>query len=765
MPDLGSAYVQIVPSAEGISSKIKSAMDPAAESAGQSAGKKSGSSFAKSMGKALATGAAVIGASVTLAAKKTWDMTTSMAAAGDEIDKMSQKVGLSYGAYQKWNYAMQISGTDMASCSAGLKTLTNTFDDAINGSKGATEKFTRLGLSMEDLKGLSREDLFAKVVESLQNVEDETEKAALANDMFGKSGQNLMPMFNLTNEELQALMQEAEDYGMVMGDDAVKASADFQDAMTKLNGTMSGVKNQIVGNLMPGFTELTGGFSDLIAGNEGAEKSIKNGITSIITNMSGTIPKMITLVSSIGMAVLQAAPGIITSLSQGILQALPTLAPVLFEVVSQIVTSFVALLPQLVTTGAEIIVSLISGITEGLPTLLGTIPDLITNLVDAFAQAFPMIVESGMELITSLVTGINDTLPVLIEMAPGIITTLIETLNTVIPTILDSGSDVIMSLIDGINEALPDLVDMAPDIITNLIQTLLDNLNKVIETGSELLQGIIDGLVKALPLLIQMLPGLVVQVVTTLLNNLPTLVQGAFNLFMGLVTGLTQMIPQLVAALPRIIREVVTGLATPMKNTFKELWSAVKNIFSPVASWFGTKFSEAWSKIKQKFSSWGTFWSGLWEKIKNKFTTIGTSISGAISNAVRSGINGVLSSIESIVNRAISIINGAIDLINKIPGVSVGHVGSLSLPRLAEGGVITTRTIAEIGEDGAEAIVPLENNTGWIREVAAEISTSGSSAVDIARAVKAALLGVTVELDDREVGMFVERQVANAVYA
>ena len=156
---------------------------------------------------------------------------------------------------------MKICGTEMSSCTTGLKTLTNTFDDAVNGSSSATEKFNRLGLSMEDLKGLSREDLFATVVNSLQNVTDETEKAALANDMFGRSGQELLPLFNMTEEELQGFMDECEEYGMVMSDDAVKASAAFEDSLTKLKATFGGLKNSVTGEMLPAISMIMDGLS------------------------------------------------------------------------------------------------------------------------------------------------------------------------------------------------------------------------------------------------------------------------------------------------------------------------------------------------------------------------------------------------------------------------------------------------------------------------------------------------------------------------
>ena len=85
--------------------------------------------------------------------------------------------------------------------------------------------------------------------------------------------------------------------------------------------------------------------------------------------------------------------------------------------------------------------------------------------------------------------------------------------------------------------------------------------------------------------------------------------------------------------------------------------------------------------------------------------------------------------IENTINGAITLINGAIGLINKLPGVSVGKISRLSLPRLARGGIVDSPTIAEIGEDGREAIIPLENNTEWINNVAKKLNDFNNSSV------------------------------------
>lgn len=169
----------------------------------------------------------------------------------------------------------------------------------------------------------------------------------------------------------------------------------------------------------------------------------------------------------------------------------------------------------------------------------------------------------------------------------------------------------------------------------------------------------------------------------------------------------------------------VNGVKKAWSNTkayFSDIWSGVKNTFSSVGSWFSTTFRNAWSAIKNVFSGWGSFWDGLWTKIKNKFGTIGSNIATAIKGSIVSGINGVIRSVEKIINSGIGLINKAIRLANKLPGVNVGELKSLSLPRLAKGAIIDSPMIAEIGEAGREAVIPLENNTGGLAEIARKLS-------------------------------------------
>lgn len=220
-----------------------------------------------------------------------------------------------------------------------------------------------------------------------------------------------------------------------------------------------------------------------------------------------------------------------------------------------------------------------------------------------------------------------------------------------------------------------------------------------------------------------------------------------------------------------------------VKPYFQLIWDFIKAVFSGnVVAFFFKEFSGAWSKIKEVFAPFGNFFKGLWNNVKNTFTNLGTKIGDAIGKAVKAGINGVISQIERVINSGIDLINGAIRLINLLPGVNVGKVGNVRFPRLARGGVVDSATFAEIGEAGAEAVIPLENNTGWITKIAQQLATSLVPAIanatksvtsanynnnsynDTVEAFKDALGQMKIVLDDEAMGDFVEKTVADAIY-
>ncbi len=167
------------------------------------------------------------------------------------------------------------------------------------------------------------------------------------------------------------------------------------------------------------------------------------------------------------------------------------------------------------------------------------------------------------------------------------------------------------------------------------------------------------------------------------------------------------------------------------KNFFSGVWRGIKSVFSSVGSWFKNKFTAAANAVKNAFRGIGKFFSGVASSIRDKFSSLGSKIGSAIGGALKSTVNAVLQFIENRINDAIDLINGAIRVINKVlpKKVEIGSVKHVSLPRLAQGGVLAKGQTGFLEGSGAEAVVPLERNKEWIGRVADDMQVAlGSGA-------------------------------------
>ncbi len=358
---------------------------------------------------------------------------------GDNIDKMSQKLGLSTEAYQKWDYVLNLAGTDINSMTTGLKTLTNKIDDAKNGSSSAQEMFAKLGISMDDLSKMSREEAFEATIKGFQGMADSTERAALANDLYGRSGQNLAPLFNQSIEQTQEQIELAEKYGMVMSEDAVKASAEFNDSLTTMGMTMTGLKNRLMGDFLPAMTEITDGLAKVFTGDLSGADSIVSGIDSIVDGINQKLPKIVELGGKI-----------VSGLADAILKGAPKLFQEGTKLIMNLGTEIIKNLPKIVSVGTDIIMSVIDGISDTIPSLIEMMPDIIVSLIMAISENLPKLIESGGKILTAIVNGLIKAVPKLIQQAPKIIASFVRAIAGAKSALISSGCQIIPTLLQGI---------------------------------------------------------------------------------------------------------------------------------------------------------------------------------------------------------------------------------------------------------------------------------------------------------------------------
>ena len=168
----------------------------------------------------------------------------------------------------------------------------------------------------------------------------------------------------------------------------------------------------------------------------------------------------------------------------------------------------------------------------------------------------------------------------------------------------------------------------------------------------------------------------------------------------------------------------LTNIFSKLGSWFGERWNDVTSVLANVSSWFGNMFTSAYNAVKNAFSSIGSFFSGVWSTVQSIFVNAGQKVGSAVGGAFRSAVNAVLGTIENVVNGFIGMINGVLGVVRNLPGLGwVGSVSTVSLPRLARGGIVDSPTIAMIGEAGKEAVVPLEN-TGFIQTLGRVVSSA-----------------------------------------
>jgi TP901 family phage tail tape measure protein len=167
-----------------------------------------------------------------------------------------------------------------------------------------------------------------------------------------------------------------------------------------------------------------------------------------------------------------------------------------------------------------------------------------------------------------------------------------------------------------------------------------------------------------------------------------------------------------------------TGIWNGIVSVATNAWSSIRNVFSTVGSFFTGIFQQAWNGITSIFNRLGGFFSGVWNSVTGIFKSAGMAIGNAISGAVKTAVNFVLSKAIGIINGFIGAINAVIGVINKIPGVSLSKISKLGVPQLERGGVLAKGQVGLLEGNGAEAVVPLDQNEKWIAAVAREMKAA-----------------------------------------
>lgn len=688
-----------------------------------------GSKLKQGVGTAAKVGTAAIAAvgTATVAVTKTMlDGAKETAEYGDHIDKMSQKMGISAEAYQEWDAIMQHSGTTIDALKPSMKTL------ASQAEKGS-DAFQKLGISQEEVKNLSQEDLFAKVITGLQGMEEGSERTYLTSQLLGRGATELGALLNTSAEDTEKMRQKVHELGGVMSNDAVKSAAAYQDSLQDMQTAMSGLKRNVMSNFLPSLKKVMDGMSDLFT--KGDTSKITEGLNSFVDKIGEIIPKVAKKGSEIAIALVGSVSKILPQAATSIVQALP-------QILDSLLTSA---LPHL-----------LSGVEQIFYSLVTALPSLIKILVSALPVLIPQLVTAAVNMVLFLLEHIDEILLPLIEELPTILLTIIQALFSALPQLLMG----IISLVETLfTSLLPAIVNMYKEFygtifgwIGDLLKDIWDAIsNAFSKFGSWLYDTIVKPVVDIFSKAASWVYDTIIKPVVDYFKKMWDNIVAAFHVvidpWIEIIKRASRLVydsiikpvldyfkklwDDIVAIWEKVSGWFSEHVIEPLKNFFSDIWSSIKekaaeawegikNVFSPVADWFREKFAEAWQKVKDVFSTGGKVFDGIKEGIVSVFKTV--------VNTIIKGINKVIVIPFKAINNILQKIHD-IEILGVSPFTWVHTFKIPEIPLLAKGGIAKRPVIA--GEDGAEAIIPLERNTEWIQKVANQLNESSDNSESV----------------------------------
>lgn len=473
MADLGKAYVQIVPQAEGITGKIGAILSPESKKAGVKGGKEAGAGFVSSIKGTLAKLA--IGAVVV----------KGFQSALEEGGKLQQ----SYG---------------------GLETI---YGDAAEAAKKYAAEAVTAGISANDYAeqavsfGAALKQAFegdtTKAVEAANTaIMDMTDNAAKmgtplesiqnAYQGFAKGNYTMLDNLKLgysgTKAEMERLLQDAQKLSGVEYN--IDNLGDVYDAIHVIQGDLglTGVAAQEAASTFSGsFGAMKAAAANLL-GNLALGENVGPSMQTLIKTVSTFLTQ--NLIPMIG--------NVLKTLPTAIGTAITTGGPLVLEagktLIDNIVSGITTVLPNVLETAGSIVTNIKQGIQNNLPSVIQQGSSILDSILNAIGTGLPLVLEKGGEILTNVITGITEAIPQLGEVAADIINKIGDFLANNLPTMGEKGGELLGSLAGGIAKSMPTIISTIAKLTGVILKNVVKVVPKMLQAGVNLVKGLASGL-------------------------------------------------------------------------------------------------------------------------------------------------------------------------------------------------------------------------------------------------------------------------------
>lgn len=494
--ELGQAYVQIMPSAKGISGSIQKQFDPEAETAGKSAGGKLGAGLKVAAVAAIA--AAGIGKVVGAALTAGGDLQQSLGGVETLFKENADKVK---------QYANEAYKTAGLSANAYMENVTSFSASLLQSLGGDTEKAAekantamidmsdnsnKMGTSMESIQtayqGFAKQNYTMLDNLKLGYGGTKTEMERLLADATKLSGVK----YDISNlsDVYDAIHVVQTELG-ITGTTAKEAAETFSGSLASMKGAFANfLGNLALGkNLAPSLTALAETVSTFLFGN----------FLPMVGNILKALPgALVTFIQASAPYFIEAGGQFIAQLQTGVSQGIPNLIESAGNIVNGFIGFLLENLPQILSTGKEMLLNLVNGIIDTLPSVVDSAIKVVSDFIDVIIANLPGVVVAGVKLLAELVRGIISNLPELIAAAVILIAKFIGMILSKLPDLLVLGGKILISIVSGMGQVASSLYGMGAELMDGLMEKINGWKDKFFNAGKNIVTSIAAGIKSAI---------------------------------------------------------------------------------------------------------------------------------------------------------------------------------------------------------------------------------------------------------------------------
>lgn len=551
---LAKAYVQIIPSMDGVKGELKKSLGDTSASVGTSSGSAFGSMFKK----------AIAAAGIGIALKK---VVGDAFAEGGELQQNLGGTEAVFGQFAKSIQDQAVSAyKNMGMSASDYMATANKMGSLFQGS--GIEQQKALDMTSQAMQR-------AADVASVMGIDMGMAMESIAGAAKGNFTMmdNLGVAMNATTLQAYAL-EKGVNFEWNTASNAEKAELAMQMFMERTSqyaGNFARESEQTwtgsIGAMKASYQNL---MADIMLGND-LGTSLQALTQTVVTFVSGNlIPALgnilkglpqaaVTLVTELGPQLLTAGGQMVLQFGQGIVQNIPVWRESIWSLYEDLRNAAITYAPQVFEVASTFMQQFKTGIETKLPVLL----------------------EKGVETVTNFVMGILLSLPMLIEGAGSIIDQFIGAIAPALPMILEQGAQLLLNLVNGIISNLPQVAGSIASVIAQIVLTIGQNLPQILQSGIEIIGKLQAGLIRAIP---------------TLIGKIPEIIESIRNEFSNVDWG-------------SIGKNIISGIANGLKNAGSQLWDAVKDVLGnfkdKVLGFFDIHSPSRWAEYVGKMISLG----------------------------------------------------------------------------------------------------------------------------------------------------------------